>query len=145
MSSKQTFEINPFKLKTLVTPFEYKDMAVNVEQVGYVFKYNIYDPKTKNWYSSYVTDEDLKAGKCECCGQETMAKSEFQPIEIARIADYVSDMARATIDAIIAKNNPDELLKENEKGAVVVEALEENIKQGKKELKDAKVRGQKQN
>jgi len=138
---KQSFDINVFRLKTLVSPFEYKGMAVNVEQVGYIFKYNIYDPKTKNWYSSYVTDEDIVKGKCKECSQDILVKTEYKPIEIARIADHVSDMARATIDLILKKDNPEELIKDNEQGAYVAKVLEDNVKP---EVKDKNARDKKQ-
>lgn len=138
MSDKQTFEISNFRLKLLVAPFQYKEMAVNVEQVGYIFKYNIYDPKTKQWYSHYVTDEEVNGKTCEECGHKELKKKSYTDKEIVGIADTVVDMAKATIDLILKKDNVEELIEENVKGAVVVEALEENIKQGKKELKDAK-------
>ena len=135
--SKQGFDINPYRLKLLVRPFEYKEMAVNVEQVGYIFKYNIYDPKTKNWYSHYVTDEEtIVKKKCDSCGHEELKKTEYEPEELVKIAAHVSDMARATIDLILKKDNPDELIEENLEGAAAVEALEANIKLGKKEIED---------
>ena len=42
-------------------------------------------------------------------------------------------MARATIDLILNKDNPEELLKKNAKGAVIVKALEDNVKPKAKE------------
>lgn len=139
----EKFEINKFDIKVLVKPFEYKEMAVNIEQVGYIFKYNIYDPKTKNWYSSFVTDEERCVNKiCESCGQEKLMKKSYQPEEIVKIADYVRDMAKATIDLIVNKDQLSELEDDTEvqKGAVIVEALENNVKHSKKELEDAKKR-----
>jgi len=140
MLDKQNFDISNFRLKLLVTPFEYKEMAVNIEQVGYIFKYNIYDPKTKNWYSHYVTDEEVNGKTCETCGHKELKKKTYTPKEIASIAEHISDMARATIDLILKKDNVEEIIEENAEGMAVVEALEENIKQGKKELRNAKKR-----
>ncbi len=132
------FEINNFRLKLLVKPFKYKEMAVNIEQVGYIFKYNIYDPKDDNWYSHYVTDEDIVKSECRTCGHKELIKKEYTPEEIAKIADHVSDMAKATVDLILKKDDVEELIEENADGLAAVEALEKNIKLGNKEIKDAK-------
>lgn len=88
---------------------KYKDADIMVQNHGNMFQYIIF--WRGNFYTSY---------------NEILGAYKFSNRELEQGGDLCLDQAIATIETLIHKDNPDELLKKHEQGAAIMDVLEKN-------------------
>lgn len=106
---------------------EYKGFHVLLQQLikQHLFQFILFDPKEGKFYQGFSIITP-KGGK----------NKQHTDNDLLGIAGVMLDYAYTTVDTILKKDNPDELIKENEQGAAVLEVLENVAKEDKKKAKN---------